>query len=321
MPNPDSGPTPPDLLFRPPAPPRGSRIALIAPAGPLGAEAIPRAAERVRAWGYEPVVGRHAAARHGFLAGTDAERLTDLQWALDDPEMAAVWCLRGGYGVMRIADRLRWQRILARPKPLIGFSDNTVLLLAAHRHGLVGLHGPHAAAAELPPFSEAGLRTALRPEAAGLLPFPDGHAERAETVIGGVAEGPLVGGNLSLLAATLGTPLAMQADGALLFMEEVGEPMYRVDRMLSQLLLSGALRNVVGVVVGAFSERPDTGQAHIPSLAELLRDRLGPLGIPVACGFPFGHIPESWTLPVGVPARLDADRGTLELLEPAVAPA
>jgi muramoyltetrapeptide carboxypeptidase len=151
-----------------------------------------------------------------------------------------------------------------------------------------------------------------------VLPFPEVSEGRAETVRGGVAEGPLVGGNLSLVAATLGTPYAIQPEGALLFLEEVGEPAYRVDRLLTQLRLAGVLRSVAGVVVGAFSDPPDDVEDP-EAVLEVLRDRLGDLGVPVAMGFPFGHVDDNWTLPVGVPARLDADAGTLALLEAAVA--
>jgi muramoyltetrapeptide carboxypeptidase len=151
-----------------------------------------------------------------------------------------------------------------------------------------------------------------------VLPFPDDGPERAETVAGGVAEGPLVGGNLALIAATLGTPYAVRAEGALLFLEEVGEAVYRIDRLLTQLHLAGVFRGVAGVVVGAFSEGPDTDDPALPTVSAVIRERLGALGVPVAAGFPFGHVPDSWTLPVGVRARLDADAGTLEVLEPAV---
>ena len=130
----------------------------------------------------------------------------------------------------------------------------------------------------------------------------------------------MLGGNLVLLSATLGTAWSLQADGALLFIEEVGEATYRIDRLLTQLRLSDALRGVRGVIVGALSECPDEHSEESPALGELLIDRLGDLGVPVARGFPFGHQPENWTLPVGTRARLDATAGTLELLEPAVDP-
>lgn len=304
-------------MIRPPALRPGARVALVAPAGPLAEGAVERAVERVRAWGWEPLPGRFCRGRCGYLSGTDEERLADLNQALRSPENDAVWCLRGGYGTMRILDRVDWGALVERPRPLIGFSDNTALHLALHHRGVVSFHGPHPATPELTEFSRAGLlRVLTRAEPAGVLPLPDGGAARARTLVGGRAEGPLVGGNLALLAALAGTPYGVRAEGAVLFVEDVGEAAYRVDRMLSQLLLSGALDGVAGVVVGAFTESPD--EEGLPDAMEVIADRLGGLGVPMASGFPFGHVEESWTLPLGVRARLDADAGTLELREAAV---
>lgn len=306
-------------MIRPPALRPGARVALVAPAGPLPEGAVDRAVERVREWGWEPVAGDFCRGRCGFLAGTDDERAADFQAALRSPDNDAVWCLRGGYGTMRILGRIDWAPLVERPRPLVGFSDNTALHLALSVHGVVSFHGPHAAASELPEFSRDGLlRVLTRAEPAGTLPFPAGGPQRAETLAGGVAEGPLVGGNLALLAALAGTPWALRARGAVLFLEDVGEPSYRLDRMLSQLLLSGALEGVAGIAVGALSESPDAGKPGLPSPGEVVAERLAPLGVPIAFGFPFGHVDESWTLPMGVRARLDADAGTLALTEPAV---
>lgn len=306
-------------MIRPAHLPLHPRVALIAPAGPLPEGAVDRAIDRVRGWGWEVEEGRNSRGRKGYLSGTDDERRADLQAAIDSPENDAIWCLRGGYGTMRIIDRINWRPLLQRPRPVIGFSDNTVLHLALRRLGLVSFHGPHPATEELPEFSTRLLRRLLaEPSAAGLLPFPDPAPGRAETLVPGVAEGPLVGGNMVLLTATLGTPWALDARGAILFLEEVGEASYRLDRLLTQLRLAGSLDGVRGIAVGALSERPDEDSPESPPLAELLLDRLGDLGVPVALGFPFGHQPYNWTLPVGTRARLDATAGTLALLEPAV---
>ena len=306
-------------MIRPPALTPGARIALLAPAGPLAPGAVERAVARVREWGFEPVEGRFVHGRHGYLAAPDELRAADFNAALRDDSIDAIWCLRGGYGTMRILDALDWDALARRPKAVIGFSDNTALHLAIQRLGIVSFHGPHPATVELNPFSRAGLARQLQSaEAAGVLPFPEGE-ECAEAVTPGAAEGRLVGGNLSLVAATLATPYAIDAEGAILFLEEVAEPAYRVDRLLSQLRLSGVLRSVAGIAVGAFTESPDLEADDVPLAEEVLRDRLGDLGVPVALGFPFGHVEDNWTLPLGVRARLDAGAGTLELLEPAVA--
>lgn len=306
-------------MLLPPAIPPDGRIALVAPAGPLAPEAVDRAVERIEAWGWTPMLGEHARGRRGYLSGTDDERLADLEAALESDENDAIWLLRGGYGTMRILERIDWEPLVRRPRPLIGFSDNTALHLALHRRGVVGFHGPHPAVENLPPFTVAALRMVVTiPEPAGVLPFPADAPQRATTLCPGTAEGPLIGGNLSLLAATAGTTIEARTEGALLFLEEIGEAAYRLDRLLSQLRLAGILRDLAGVVVGAVNECPDEGKDGIPSPEEVLLDRLADLQVPVAFGFPFGHVPDNWTLPVGVRARLDASAGTLELLEPAV---
>jgi muramoyltetrapeptide carboxypeptidase len=307
-------------MIRPPALRPGARISLVAPAGPLAPGAVDRAIARVEEWGWEPLPGQFARGRHGYLSGSDEERAADFNAALRSTENDAIWCLRGGYGTMRILDRLDWPALRERPRPLIGFSDNTVLHLAAQRQEVVSFHGPHPAAEDLPEFAIRGVHEALTGGTCGEpLPFPAGAPyDRGETVTPGVAEGPLTGGNLSLIAATLGTSVAIRAEGAILFLEEVGEPVYRIDRLLSQLRLAGVLSAIRGVVIGAFSECPDEYETLTPTPAEVLVDRLQDLGVPVATGFPFGHISASWTLPLGVRARLDATAGSLTLLEPAV---
>jgi muramoyltetrapeptide carboxypeptidase len=307
-------------VIRPAALGPGSRVALVAPAGPVASGAVDAAVERVRELGWDPVLGAGARGRHGFLSAPDGARLADLEAALYAPDVDGVWMLRGGYGTMRILERVRWERLAERPKPVIGFSDNTAVHLALQRAGVVSFHGPHAAAAELPSFALEGLRAVLeRPHPAGPVPVPGGAAAR-ETIVGGSAEGILLGGNLALVAALLGTAFAIQPRGAILALEEVGEPAYRVDRMLTQLHLAGVLSELAGIALGGFTECPDAPGAGLPEPMEVLRERLSGLGIPVLAGLPFGHLPHHWTLPLGVRARLDSSEQTLEILEPAVEP-
>jgi muramoyltetrapeptide carboxypeptidase len=305
-------------VIRPSALRTGAGIALVAPAGPLAPEAVDRALDRVRAWGWEPRPGSYVRGRRGYLSGCDQERAGDFNDALSDPAVDAIGCLRGGYGTMRILRQIDWPALEARPRPIIGFSDNTALHLAVQRRGIVSFHAPHPAATDFPAFSAELLHRALTVSTpAGLLPDPPDAAQRASSLVGGVAEGRLVGGNLSLVAATLSTPAAIQADGRILFLEEIGEPAYRIDRLLTQLRLAGVLERVNGIALGAFTGGP-AECAGTPSLEELFRDRLGDLGVPVAMGFPFGHVADNWTIPLGVRARLDAGAGTLTLLEAAV---
>jgi muramoyltetrapeptide carboxypeptidase len=316
--------------IRPPKLAPGSRIALVAPAGPLlERDDLTRAVELCRALGYEPLLGDHAGQRYGYLAGTDEERVNDLNAALRNPAVDAIWCLRGGYGTIRILHSIDFDALARRPRALIGFSDiTTILVTAVARAGVVAFHGPVARAA-MPAFSrwhfERVLSCAEPAGRLGRLPArPDvliPRDDRIVTLSGGVAEGHLIGGNLTLLQCLIGTPYFPDLEGAILFIEEVGEALYRVDRMLAHLRLIGALDRLAGIVVGRFTEL----QRQIPDgalgLDEVLSTYFRPLGIPVGYGFPIGHIDDQWTLPLGVRARFDADAGELELLEAAVAEA
>ena len=313
--------------IRPPRLARGSRVALVAPAGPLlDRDDLARAEGLCRALGYEPVLGPNTAQRYGYFAGTDEQRLADLNGALRDPELSAIWCIRGGYGTTRILDRVDFDALARRPRPLIGYSDITAILSAATRRtGVVTFHAPMARAA-MPPFARRHFERVLAtPEAAGRLgrlPDPPDvllpRETRIATLGGGIAEGPLAGGNLTLLQCLVGTPYFPDLDGAILFLEDVGEDLYRVDRMLAHLRMVGALERLAGVAVGRFTELKRAGPDGALGFDEVLASYLLPLGIPVAHGFPIGHIDDQWTLPLGVRARLDADAGELELLEPAV---
>jgi muramoyltetrapeptide carboxypeptidase len=315
-------------LVRPPRLTRGSRVAVVAPAGPvLERDDLTRAESLCRALDYEPVMGSHAGNRYGYLAGSDDQRLTDLNAALKDPAIDAVWCLRGGYGATRIIDRVDFEALARWPKPLIGYSDITALLNAAVRLAeVVTFHGP-VARASMPAFSRWHFERVLAcAEPAGRLGrIPDRpdvlvpQENRIVTLRPGIAEGPLVGGNLSLLQCLIGTPWALELEGAILFLEDVGEDLYRVDRMLAHLRAAGALVGLAGVLVGRFTElKRHTGDGAL-GFDEVLSSYLLPLGVPVAYGFPVGHIQDQWTLPLGVRARLDAGTGEVEILEAAVA--
>lgn len=301
-------------LQRPPRLRAGARVALIAPAGPVDDERIERAITNCERLGLEPVIAPAARERADYLAGSDAMRARDLRDALTDPAIDAVWAIRGGYGTMRTLAELR-QLPQHPPKPYIGFSDNTAVHLALLRSGVVSFHGPHAGG-DFPEFTEDAFRRVLfEPEAAGTLPLDDGGAAPVR-IRGGTATGELTGGNLSLVAALIGTPWQPELRGRLLFLEEVAESFYRMDRMFTQLRLAGILDGVAGIVLGRFAGC--CGDEPERTIEDLFAELLEPLGVPVASGFPFGHVQANWTLPMGVRARLDADEGSLTLLEPAV---
>lgn len=315
------------MIVRPPRVAAGSRVALVAPAGPLlERDDLHRAQELCRALGWEPVLGRSTALHDAWFAGPDDARLADLNWALTDPAIHAVWCIRGGYGVTRILDRVDYEGSRGQPRPVLGYSDITALLLALYRHaGCVTFHAP-VARRELRPFSRSHLeRVVVSAAAAGQLGLPEPPAAvlvpeqgRVSTLVGGRAEGTLVGGNLSLLQCLIGTDYMPSLDGALLFLEDVGEDTYRIDRMFSHLRLAGVLERLAGVIIGRFTEMRTRGADGAAGLDQVLSHYLEPLRIPVAFGFPIGHLDDQWTMPIGVRARLDADAGTVELLEPAV---
>lgn len=314
-------------VVQPPKLVPGSRIALVAPAGPLlEKDDLTRAQQLCRALGYEPFIGTNAYSRYGYLAGTDDQRFADLNAALQNPSIDAVWCIRGGYGSIRLLERVDYDAIARRPKALIGFSDITVLLNAVTRQsGVVTFHGPVARAA-MPLFSREhfdrvlasgevpGLLGRIPPSDAVLVP----QDNRIVTLHGGTAEGWLAGGNLTLLHCLIGTPYFPDLEGAILFLEDVAERLYNIDRMLAHLRIIGALQQLAGVAVGRFTQlERATGDGAL-GFDEVLATYFGSLGIPVAYGFPIGHIDAQWTLPLGVRARLNADAGELELLEPAV---
>ena len=314
-------------LVKPPRLRPGARVALIAPSAVLlERDDLARGVELCRALGFVAALGGHAGARHGYLAGTDDQRLADLNAALGDDTVDAVWCLQGGFGTTRILDRVDFAAIRRWPKPVIGYSDITALLNAiALEAGVIAFHGPFAC----DPFTAFTRRhfervlcvdqpagAGERPPASAAVLVP--RHGRILALSGGVAEGRLVGGNLTLLQALLGTPFQPDFAGAILFLEDVHEDLYRVDRMLAHLRLSGALGGLAGVAVGCFTEMKRQTAGGALAFDEVIETYFGPLGIPVAHGFPIGHIEDQWTLPLGVRARLDADAGSLTILDAAV---
>ncbi|MGQ0814791.1 MAG: S66 peptidase family protein [Gemmatimonadota bacterium] len=293
----------------------GSRVALVAPAGPVSAERIAISLERCRALGLEPVPGAAAQKRTGYFAGTDQERASDLQSAIADDSLDAIWALRGGYGTVRLLDHVEIAKLREHPKAFIGFSDNTTLHLSLFNAGVVSFHGPHPGG-DFPAETRAAFeRVLFHDDAARMLPLR-ADDPRPRSLRDGRARGPLIGGNLSLLAAACGTDACMQARGCIVFVEDVSEPAYRVDRAFAQLLRSGAFVGVAGFAFGRFTETPKSADDR--AIDEVLFEIADTLGVPAAVDFPIGHIEHNWTVPVGVVAELDAGAATLDIVEPAV---
>ncbi|MEZ5965783.1 MAG: LD-carboxypeptidase [Planctomycetota bacterium] len=317
---------PAPLYPRPLAP--GDRVALVSPASPLGDRAaLQRGLERLRRWGFEPELMPHALDRlgqptGGELAGPDATRADDLQRAFSDARYRGVLCVRGGYGVTRLLERLDFTPLRDDPKPIVGYSDITALLAAAHKEtGLVCLHGPGVATPTSHDPGETLWAQQLHLLTDATTPAPLPTTLPPHVLRAGVAEGPLVGGNLTLVCALVGTRWQIDTRDAILFLEDVNEAPYRVDRMLTQLRQCGILTSAKGIVFGDFHLKDMPLASEAPEMVSVLVERTQDLQVPVAHGFPIGHRPGAWTLPVGARARLDAqDLGAparLSLLEAA----
>lgn len=320
-------------ILKPKALGKGSRIGLVSPASNVyEREEVRMACEIAESFGFRVELGRHAADSYGYLAGEDAGRAEDLNEMFRRQDIDAIWAIRGGYGAGRLLPFLDYAAIRQNPKPLIGYSDITALHLAIQRlSGVVTFHGPIArqlfSEYTLKSFKKALFETAPLGEIASPPPFTPAEgktewANRVLTLYGGKAGGIVTGGNLSLVTATLGTPFEVETRGRILFLEEVGEAPYRVDRMLTQLWLSGKLAEVAGIVLGKFTDcRPPDyrpGFHNTLSVEEVLRTRLAPLRKPCLYGLMFGHTQDNATIPMGLRASLDADAGRFSIDEPAV---
>ena len=304
----------------PPSLREGDLVGLVAPASPFSEETWQKARQQLESLGFPVKEAPNLHARYGFLAGSDERRVQDIHEMFSDPEIKGIWCLRGGYGTSRILPLLDYELIRNNPKVLIGYSDITALLQGIRLHsGLVGFHGPVAASTLTEYTRQELLRMLTGSEDLPLIRSHTGSLESPlpapECWIPGKVNGELAGGNLSLLAALAGTKYALDATGKILFIEDVGEKPYRIDRMLTQLIQSAKLDQAAGIVLGMFSDcEAEEGEMSL-SLRETLRDRLMPLNIPLLSGFSFGHVEDMCTFPVGVEATLDCVDGTIQLNE------
>lgn len=288
---------------------RGDTVGVVSPGFGVRAADLRAGIRRLEKLGFEVVTGEHVLDRAGYLAGSDDDRAADLEGMIARPEIRAIWFSRGGYGSARLIERIDWRRLARSPKTLVGYSDVTALFSAAlDRTECPCLYGPVVSELSDPrAFHLASLRRALRGERS-VIRFP-----RRGVVRPGTARGRLVGGNLSVLVHLLGTPYAPVLEGTVLFLEDVGEPAYRLDRMLTHLRMSGRLDGVRGVVIGSFE--PARRRSFLPdrAVAELVDETFGPLGVPVVQGIRAGHVAGKQTLALGSEARLDTASGTLEI--------
>lgn len=298
------------------------RVALLCPASrPHNPAVIDFSKKVVEEMGFIPVAGEHVLSMHGYMAGTDSERIADFNAAIHDDTISAIFCLTGGFGALRIIDRIDFDGLAKKPKLIVGSDDNCHLMLAAlAKIGLVSLHGPN-----LDRVSDRTAFDKLEHAVTARDPLPTLKASSwlAESgtcyaPVPGRVEGPLVGGNLTALVSLMGTPFQPEFDSRILFLEDKNERNDILDRWFTTLYVAGELERVNGVAFGTFENCSTKGSDNMLTTEEMFGDRLGKLKKPCCFGLPFGQGPESNYVPFGCHARLDAQAGTLEILESAL---
>lgn len=305
-----------DTLIQPPALREGDRVVIVSPSSKIDPYFLRGAVERLRSWGLDPVLAPHADGSCGRYAGTTAERLADLQGAMDDPQVRAILCSRGGYGAVHLLEGLDFTRLARSPKWLIGFSDITALHAAFQRAGFASLHAPMARHLTVEPADDEAT-LALHDQLFGIA---RGGAKRGIAYTceahrlnrRGRAEGTLRGGNLSVFYGLRGTPWDFPPEHTLLFLEDVGERPHAVERMLYNLRLGGVLHRLAGIVVGQFTEYKETLSLGKP-LLDALADVMADLACPVCFDFPVGHVTRNLPLVCGAHARLEVGRKEVKL--------
>lgn len=305
-------------MIKPKALKLGGTIGIIAPASPTTDERVIKAQERLIQMGFKVKMGKSPYERYGYLSGTDVVRAEDINTMFKDKEVDGIICIRGGYGTPRILQLLDYQAIKDNPKIFVGYSDITALHIAFTQiAGLVTYHGPMVASDMIGDFSDFSkdnlFRAIMNTEPMGKISNPEG--EEITTINGGIAEGTIIGGNLSLIADTIGTPYEIDVKGKILFIEEVGEEPYNIDRMLNQLRLSGKLQEANGIILGDFNDCESKKHDENLTLEQVINDQIKPIGKPTIYNLQAGHCNPMVTLPLGVKARLDADKKELIILE------
>lgn len=312
-------------LIKPQRLKKGDLVALITPGSYIPDSSLEKAVKNLEELGLRVALGKNLRAKHGFVAGTDVQRLEDLHAAFADPAVKAIWCARGGYGCTRLLPYIDYTLIRKNPKVFIGYSDITALHLAfLQKAGLIGFHGPVAQSPFNPYTQEHLVAVVMEGRAPHTIPLAEAYTTATDELYQyfalrkGRVQGELQGGNLSLLAAMAGTEFELDASNKLIFMEDIEEKPYRVDRMLTQLRQSAKLHQAAGFALGIFDGcDPEEGESSL-SLKETVIDRLADIPVPGVYGLSFGHIAQQCTLPLGVMAELDTEAKTLRLLESAV---
>lgn len=301
------------MTIIPPYLKKGDTIGLVCPAGAMPEGKADTCINILQEWGYKVQVGQTVRSQHHYFSGTDEERLVDMQQMLDDNNVHAVLCARGGYGTGRIVEQLDYRKFRRKPKWVIGFSDITVFHShVLRRFDIASLHAPMAAAFNDGEYQNEfveSLRKALAGKKASYT--CDVHSFNNT----GTATGQLVGGNLSLLAHLVGTPSDVKTKGRILFLEDIGEYVYNVDRMLCQLKRSGKLENLDGLIIGGFTDMKDTTIPFGKDVYDVIHDLVKDYSFPIAFNFPVSHERENYSLKVGVDYKLTVTNKKVRLQE------
>jgi muramoyltetrapeptide carboxypeptidase len=304
-------------IIHPPSLQIGDTVAIVAPAGPIEQhDGLERGITALEKMGFRVKYEERIFQSSRYLAGDDAARAEELMFAFEDPSVRAIVGLRGGYGCSRLIHLLMEKRLRHHPKIFMGFSDLTTLhLFFRRRFGWITIHGPMATSPALGSISVDQENHLLSlwtdPDYRPVLSFA-----QLETWAPGKAEGTLIGGCLSLIVASIGTPYEIRTEGKILFLEDQGEPPYRLDRMLTHLHLAGKLQSVAGILLGTFHDCEPTQGNY--SAEDILREILNRLRVPIIANFPAGHGADNWAIPLGAKVRIDSDSRSVEFLDPAV---
>lgn len=290
----------------------GDKVGIISPARKITPEEMAPAIASLQEWGLVPVLGKHVYQVFRQFAGMDLERIADVKQMVDHPEIKAILFSRGGYGCLRIVDQVHFSRLKHHPKWLIGFSDLTAFSAALLREGVASIHGPMGISWN-GKTSDAVARGYLRQLLMGDIPTYEYAPAYAELLRTGKATGRLVGGNLSILSQLVGTPHDIDTDGCILFIEDIDEYLYHIDRMMVHLKRSGKLRSLAGLIVGGFSDMKDNETPFGATVEEIVLDAVGDASYPVCFGFPTGHCPTNYPLVVGAKATLNVSHSLVEL--------
>ena len=296
----------------PPPLKQGDKIGVVAPSRMIRPEEMADALKDLRAWGFEPVLGKSLYAVDRQFAGTDAARAADFQAMLDDPGIRAVFCARGGYGALRIVDAIEFKALKRDPKWIIGFSDATTFTMAAYNAGVASIHGPMGISWN-GATGDAQSRQYLGDVLLGKRPVFSAAPESPELSRPGLAKGRIIGGNLSMLSQLIGTPTDFDTKGCILFLEDLDEYLYHIDRMIVHLKRSGKFDRLAGLVIGGFTDMHDNSAPFGKTAHEIIAEAAAGHDYPICFGFPVGHSPRNFPILHGAEASLRVSHNLIEL--------